>query len=42
MKKSRLPRKPLFVTLVILISATVALAQSNKGTIVGTPMLIDR
>lgn len=36
MKKSRLPRKPLFVTLVILISATVALAQSNKGTIVGT------
>lgn len=36
MKKSRLPRKPFFVTLVIVIWATAALAQSNKGTIVGT------
>ena len=36
MKKSRLPRRPLFVTLAILIWATAALAQSNKGTIVGT------
>lgn len=36
MKKLRLPRKPLWVTLVILIWATASLAQSNKGTIVGT------
>jgi len=36
MKKSRLPLKPLFVTLLLSICAAAASAQSNKGTIVGS------
>ena len=36
MNKSRLTHRPLLVMLAVLIWATAAMAQSNKGAIVGT------